>query len=151
MLKSLVLKVLKLREEEFKNYLYSEMQLVGREFDIYSRIIVSGYSEKEQWCPGKAVIYLLLAKNLWICKLMSKNTFHTRHLQAKSAMCLRDPGSRMLRDSRERGGGRSGIPLLLAGMLGPRLGPLPAGSEAEPCWGVLSAHTLVCWLSSSHV
>lgn len=37
-----------LREEEFKNHLYSEMQLLGKEFDIYSLIIVSGYSEKEQ-------------------------------------------------------------------------------------------------------
>lgn len=75
---------------------------------------------------------------------MSKHTFHARHRQAKSAMYLWDPGSRMLRGSRERRCGRSGVPLLLAGMLGPRLGPLPAGSEAEPCWGVLSAFTLVC-------
>ena len=94
-----------------------------------------------------AVNDLLLAKNLWIRKFMSKHTsWRARHLQAKSAVCLRDPGSWMLTASGQRHRGRSGIPLLPAGMLGPAAGSSACTQRGRallgctfcPCPGVLT-------------
>lgn len=98
--------------------------------------VVSGYSEKEQCWPGKAVNDFLLAKNFEFINSWAKALPGMPDICRQNAQYIRKIP--MLDGHSQRGGLRWEVWCPLDG----QAGTSSAHSEAEPCWGGTSSPTL---------